>query len=116
MNSRIERIVLDTNVVVSAFLNPAGAPAQVLTLILAGELTMLSISGSWRVHRGAHAAAFARCDSAVDSSQAEVAGSNPVSRSIPRSDSRQSQNSELTRRYTDLPGAQWLPLKPLAIR
>lgn len=41
MSSRIERIVLDTNVLVSAFLNPAGAPAQVLTLILAGELRVL---------------------------------------------------------------------------
>ena len=37
MSSRIERIVLDTNVLVSAFLNPIGAPAQVLTLLLAGE-------------------------------------------------------------------------------
>lgn len=41
MSSRIERIVLDTNVLVSAFLNPAGAPAQVLTLVLAGELRVL---------------------------------------------------------------------------
>jgi hypothetical protein len=29
---------------------------------------------------------------------------------------RPSQNSEPTRRNMDLPGAQWLPLKPLAIR
>ena len=41
MSSRIERIVLDTNVLVSAFLNPTGAPAQVLTLLLAGELKLL---------------------------------------------------------------------------
>jgi len=41
LSSRIERIVLDTNVLVSAFLNPAGAPAQVLTLLLAGELKLL---------------------------------------------------------------------------
>jgi putative PIN family toxin of toxin-antitoxin system len=41
VSSRIERIVLDTNVLVSAFLNPIGAPAQVLTLVLAGELRVL---------------------------------------------------------------------------
>ena len=41
MSSRIERIVLDTNVLVSAFLNPSGAPAQLLTLVLAGELKLL---------------------------------------------------------------------------
>ena len=41
MSPRIERIVLDTNVLVSAFLNPTGAPAQVLTLLLAGELKLL---------------------------------------------------------------------------
>ena len=41
MSSRIERIVLDTNVLVSAFLNPTGAPGLVLTLILAGELKLL---------------------------------------------------------------------------
>jgi putative PIN family toxin of toxin-antitoxin system len=35
------RIVLDTNVLVSAFLSPDGAPAQVLTFLLAGELTLL---------------------------------------------------------------------------
>jgi len=35
------RIVLDTNVLVSAFLNPSGAPSQVLTLLLAGELRLL---------------------------------------------------------------------------
>jgi len=41
VSSRIERIVLDTNVLVSAFLNPTGAPGLVLTLILAGELKLL---------------------------------------------------------------------------
>jgi putative PIN family toxin of toxin-antitoxin system len=41
VSSRIERIVLDTNVLVSAFLNPTGAPAQVLTLLMAGELKLL---------------------------------------------------------------------------
>jgi uncharacterized protein len=35
------RIVLDTNVLVSALLSPAGAPAQVLTLLLAGDLVLL---------------------------------------------------------------------------
>jgi predicted nucleic acid-binding protein len=35
------RIVLDTNVLVSAFLNYSGAPAQVLTLVLAGELKLV---------------------------------------------------------------------------
>lgn len=33
------RVVLDTNVLVSALLNPEGAPASVLDLVLAGELT-----------------------------------------------------------------------------
>jgi uncharacterized protein len=41
VSSKIERIVLDTNVLVSAFLNPTGAPSQVLTLVLAGELKLL---------------------------------------------------------------------------
>ncbi|HEX9384156.1 MAG TPA: putative toxin-antitoxin system toxin component, PIN family [Gemmatimonadaceae bacterium] len=41
MSSSIERIVLDTNVLVSAFLNFSGAPAQVLTLVLAGELKLV---------------------------------------------------------------------------
>ena len=41
MSSKIERIVLDTNVLVSAFLNRNGAPSQVLTLVLAGELKLL---------------------------------------------------------------------------
>jgi predicted nucleic acid-binding protein len=40
-SSTVERIVLDTNVLVSAFLNSSGAPAQVLTLLLAGDLTLL---------------------------------------------------------------------------
>lgn len=35
------RIVLDTNVLVSALLSPQGVPAQVLLLTLAGELTLL---------------------------------------------------------------------------
>ncbi len=34
-----ERVVLDTNVVVSALLNSFGAPGRVLDLVLAGELT-----------------------------------------------------------------------------
>jgi putative PIN family toxin of toxin-antitoxin system len=41
VSSPIERIVLDTNVLASAFLNPAGAPAKVLTLVLAGEFRLL---------------------------------------------------------------------------
>jgi len=41
VSSSIERIVLDTNVLVSAFLNYSGAPAQVLTLVLAGELKLV---------------------------------------------------------------------------
>jgi putative PIN family toxin of toxin-antitoxin system len=35
------RIVLDTNVLLSALLSPQGAPAQVLMLALAGDLTLL---------------------------------------------------------------------------
>jgi len=35
------RIVLDTNVLVSAFLSPDGAPAQVLALVLGGELDLM---------------------------------------------------------------------------
>jgi uncharacterized protein len=41
VSSRVERIVLDTNVLVSALLNPSGAPAQVLTLVLASELRLV---------------------------------------------------------------------------
>ena len=35
------RIVLDTNVLLSALLSPQGVPAQVLMLTLASELTLL---------------------------------------------------------------------------
>jgi putative PIN family toxin of toxin-antitoxin system len=35
------RIVLDTNVLVSALLTPQGLPAQILLLALAGDLTLL---------------------------------------------------------------------------
>lgn len=35
------RVVLDTNVLVSAFLNPHGVPARILQKALAGELTLL---------------------------------------------------------------------------
>jgi putative PIN family toxin of toxin-antitoxin system len=35
------RIVLDTNVIVSALLNPSGAPAGVLSLVLRGSATLL---------------------------------------------------------------------------
>jgi len=35
------RIVLDTNVLVSAYLSAEGVPAQVVTLLLGGELTWL---------------------------------------------------------------------------
>jgi putative PIN family toxin of toxin-antitoxin system len=35
------RIVLDTNVLLSALLSPQGVPAQILMLTLAGELTLL---------------------------------------------------------------------------
>jgi uncharacterized protein len=35
------RVVLDTNVLVSAFLTPTGAPAEVLQLALQGELVAL---------------------------------------------------------------------------
>jgi putative PIN family toxin of toxin-antitoxin system len=35
------RIVLDTNVLVSAFLKPGSHPAQVLEMILAGEVSVL---------------------------------------------------------------------------
>jgi uncharacterized protein len=35
------KIVLDTNVLVSALLNPAGPPAQILGLALAGKRTVL---------------------------------------------------------------------------
>jgi putative PIN family toxin of toxin-antitoxin system len=36
----LERVVLDTNVLVSALLNSFGAPGRVLDLVLAGELTV----------------------------------------------------------------------------
>ena len=35
------RIVLDTNVIVSAFLNPRGIPARILRLILQGDLDIV---------------------------------------------------------------------------
>jgi putative PIN family toxin of toxin-antitoxin system len=35
------RIVLDTNVLVSALLSPHGAPARILDLVLAGSVTVL---------------------------------------------------------------------------
>ncbi len=35
------RVVLDTNVLVSAFLNPHGAPARILQKALDGEMTLL---------------------------------------------------------------------------
>ena len=38
---RVRRVVLDTNVVISALLSPHRAAAQVLDLVLAGELTAL---------------------------------------------------------------------------
>ena len=37
----LERVVLDTNVLVSALLNSFGAPGRVLDLVLAGELTVV---------------------------------------------------------------------------
>ena len=39
--NRIVKIVLDTNVLVSAFLNPYGKPARILRLILQGEIEMI---------------------------------------------------------------------------
>ncbi|MBI1864175.1 MAG: putative toxin-antitoxin system toxin component, PIN family [Nitrospirae bacterium] len=38
------KIVLDTNVLVSAFISPHGAPALILRLILQGELTLVADS------------------------------------------------------------------------
>ena len=46
-----ERVVLDTNVVVSALLNSFGAPGRVLDLVLAGELTVAyddRVLAEWR--------------------------------------------------------------------
>lgn len=45
------RVVLDTNVVVSALLNSFGAPGRVLDLVLAGELTVVHddrVLDEWR--------------------------------------------------------------------
>ena len=47
----LERVVLDTNVVVSALLNSFGVPGRVLDLVLAGELTAAyddRILAEWR--------------------------------------------------------------------
>ena len=47
----LERVVLDTNVLVSALLNSFGAPGRVLDLVLAGELTVAyddRILAEWR--------------------------------------------------------------------
>lgn len=46
------KIVLDTNVLVSALINPKGMPAKILNLILNGRLTILydnRIMGEYRV-------------------------------------------------------------------
>jgi predicted nucleic acid-binding protein len=46
-----ERVMLDTNVVVSALLNSFGAPGRVLDLVLAGELTVADdhrLPAEWR--------------------------------------------------------------------
>ncbi len=52
----LERVVLDTNVLVSALLNSFGAPGRVLDLALAGELTVAyddRVLAEWRqvLHR-----------------------------------------------------------------
>ena len=52
----LERVVLDTNVLVSALLNSFGAPGRVLDLALAGELTVAyddRVLSEWRqvLHR-----------------------------------------------------------------
>jgi uncharacterized protein len=47
----LERVVLDTNVLVSALLNSFGAPGRVLDLVLAGELTVAHddrVLAEWR--------------------------------------------------------------------
>jgi putative PIN family toxin of toxin-antitoxin system len=47
----LERVVLDTNVLVSALLNSFGAPGRVLDLALAGELTVAyddRVLAEWR--------------------------------------------------------------------
>ena len=46
------KIVLDTNVLISALINPGGMPAKILNLILNGKLTVLydnRIMGEYRV-------------------------------------------------------------------
>lgn len=46
-----ERVMLDTNVVVSALLNRFGAPGRVLDLVVAGELTVADdhrLPAEWR--------------------------------------------------------------------
>ena len=46
------KIVLDTNVLISALINPGGIPAKILNLILNGKLTVLydnRIMGEYRV-------------------------------------------------------------------
>jgi uncharacterized protein len=47
----LERVVLDTNVLVSALLNSFGAPGRVLDLVLAGELSVAyddRVLAEWR--------------------------------------------------------------------
>lgn len=59
------RVVLDTNVVISALLSPHGAPAQVLDLVLAGELAALvddRILDEYRAVAGRPRFAFAAAD------------------------------------------------------
>lgn len=56
------RVVLDTNVPVSALLNPRGAPAQLVALAISGRLTCVydtRISGEYRAVLGRPRFAFA---------------------------------------------------------
>jgi uncharacterized protein len=60
-----ERVVLDTNVLVSALLNSRGAPGRVLDLVLAGEIVVAHddrILSEWRDVLGREKFGFTRRD------------------------------------------------------
>ena len=77
-----QRVVLDTNVVVSALLNSFGAPGRVLDLVLAGELTVAyddRVLAEWRevLRREKFGFAVRDVEALLGFVEAEGSGVNP---------------------------------------
>ncbi len=77
-----QRVVLDTNVVVSALLNSFGTPGRVLDLVLAGELTAAyddRVLAEWRevLRRKKFGFAARDVEALVGFVEAEGLGVNP---------------------------------------